>query len=221
MKNLYQEYTAIKETIILNKSSEIDNLITKAKSPYAILSKKKEAELKEFYQIQSELTTLSLHRFFIEVEDLQNSDSAITEKMAFLQCLGDLNADQQKIITLLGRYSASKEIILIIEAKWKDDEQVSQIKKIHWGGSEQTEFVQLIYSMIESGYIIDKDRIGKYETVKRFADFFNFKLNKNWKDDLSSSIHDRNTDYKPEIFKKLMTGWIIYRDNRLDNKKRE
>jgi hypothetical protein len=96
----------------------------------------------------------------------------------------------------------------------------SEIEKLHWGGSEQTEFVQLIYSMIESGYITDKDKIGKYKIVQRFARFFNFPLNKNWEDNLSSSIHDRNNDYVPEIFRRLKSGWTIYRDYRLSiNKK--
>jgi hypothetical protein len=74
--------------------------------------------------------------------------------------------------------------------------------------------------MIESGYITDKDKIGKYKIVQRFARFFNFPLNKNWEYNLSSSIHDRNNDYVPEIFRRLKSGWTIYRDYRLSiNKK--
>jgi hypothetical protein len=93
-----------------------------------------------------------------------------------------------------------------------------ELKTLNWGGIEQTEFIQLIYSLIESGLINDKDKIGKYKIVDRFAKFFNFELHKNWPDILSSSIHDRNNEYSPNIFNQLKMAWENYRDSRLNKK---
>ena len=77
---------------------------------------------------------------------------------------------------------------------------------------------------IYNNYISKTEKLIAEKTkaiiVQRFARFFNFPLNKNWEDNLSSSVNDRNNSYEPEIFKRLKSGWTNYRDSRLEiNKK--
>lgn len=221
MKKLYKNYISKTEKLIAEKTKAISNALKNARNINTAVAKKYDEEKKIFNELIKTLADGGLSDFFREFQLALDLDKNVTEEMAFeglLQNDGDIDLK----IGILADFSATKKILQYIEDQREVEIKMakSEIEKLHWGGSEQTEFVQLIYSMIESGYITDKDKIGKYKIVQRFARFFNFPLNKNWEDNLSSSIHDRNNDYVPEIFRRLKSGWTIYRDYRLSiNKK--
>lgn len=128
--------------------------------------------------------------------------------------------DVETKVGILAKFSASKEILIYIEGHREIESENPTIEKLHWGGKEQTEFTQFIYALLESGFIVDIDKIGKIKIVERMSKFLDFPLTKSWRDDLSSSIHDRNTDYEPKIFKTIQAGWETYRDSRLEAKRR-
>jgi len=219
MKNLYKNYISKTEILIAEKTKAISNALKNARNINTAVATKYDEERKIFNKLIKTLAAVGLSDFFREFQIALDLDKNTTEKIAFEGLL--LNHEDIDLkIGILAEFSATNQIMQYIEDQREIEIENSENEKLHWGGSEQTEFVQLIYSMIESGLITDKDKIGKYKIVQRFARFFNFPLNKNWKDDLSSSVNDRNNDYEPEIFKRLMSGWTIYRDSRLEiNKK--
>ena len=220
MKNPYKNYISKKEKLIAEKTKAISNALKNARNINTAVATKYDEERKIFNELIKTLAAVGLSDFFREFQIALDLDKNTTEKIAFEGLL--LNHEDIDLkIGILAEFSATNQIMQYIEDQREiENSENSENEKLHWGGSEQTEFVQLIYSMIESGLITDKDKIGKYKIVQRFARFFNFRLNKNWEDNLSSSVNDRNNAYEPEIFKRLKSGWTNYRDSRLEiNKK--
>lgn len=219
MKNIYNNYISKTEKLIAEKTKAINKTFKNARNINTAVAKLYDEERVVFNELQNKIEDIGLSSFFRDIEIALDLDKKTTEKMAFDERMFN-DADTDLKIEILAQFSATKRIIQFIDDQREVEIEKSEIEKLHWGGIEQTEFVQLIYSMIESGFITDKDKIGKYKIVQRFARFFNFPLNKNWEDNLSSSVNDRNNSYEPEIFNRLKTGWTNYRDSRLEiNKK--
>lgn len=221
MKTTYENYIFLKGKIITEWKVEISDGVNKARNQNTFYSKYHDTLRRELKETQQLLTSKNLTRFFFEMEELLELDSLLEEEDAFNQCLSEKKIHSKTTIQILAKSSALNEISDFIYKNWIGNQEIETIEKLHWGGSEQTEFIQLIYALIESGYITEVDKkIGKYTTVERISNFFDFPLSKNWRDDLSSSIHDRNSDYQPEIFTNILRGWQKYRDTQIIKKKK-
>ena len=81
----------------------------------------------------------------------------------------------------------------------------------YWIGTEETEFVQLIYALVEAGRLRRKN---KTIMVMKIATFLGIELSKNWDSNLSKSKNERNYDYKPAIFEDLLQGWKRYENQK-------
>lgn len=217
MKNLYKNYISKTEILIAEKNKAISNAFKNARDINTAVATKYEEERKIFNELIKTLAAVGLSDFFREFQIALDLDKNTTEKIVFEGLLLK-HEDIDLKIGILAEFSATNQIMQYIEDQREIESEDSESENLHWGGNEQTEFIQLIYALIESGYIVDKERIGKNKIVARLSRFFNFSLNKNWPDALSSSIHDRNNDYKPEIFRKLDEAWERYRDLRLSKK---
>jgi hypothetical protein len=88
-----------------------------------------------------------------------------------------------------------------------DGPSSSSPKYKYWIGKETTEFVQLIYGLIEAGRLLGTSRI---QMIKDIAQFLSIDLKKGWQSDLSKSIHERNLDYSPGIFSDIENAWDKY-----------
>jgi RteC protein len=100
----------------------------------------------------------------------------------------------------------------------KEDTQIEK-DKLTWKGRNETEFVQFAYSLFHSNLLKNEnDQITKF--VPLLAQAFNLELGNNWIDNHSKSVKKRNTDYKPEIFDTLKSGYDKYLDlNKAKTKK--
>ena len=219
MKNPYEYFISKSEKLITEKTMVIDNAIKNARNINTAVAKLYDEERGLFNELIKTLAGSGLTDFFRDLEIALDLDKNTTEKIVFDGLL--LNHEDINLkIELLAEFSATKKIIQYIEDLRVRELENLENEKLHWGGNEQTEFAQLIYALFESGYIVDNDKIGKIKIVERMSKFLNFPLTKNWRDDVSSSIHDRNNDYEPDIFKTIQSGWATYRDNRLETKRK-
>jgi hypothetical protein len=219
MKNIYKNYISKKEKLIAEKTKAINKTIKNARNINVAVAKLFDDERNSFNKLVKSLANAGLSDFFREFQNTLDLNKNITEEIAFEgQLLNDGDIDLK--IGILAEFSATKEILKYIEDQREIEIENLANEKLHWGGNQQTEFAQLIYALFESGYIVDKDKVGKIKIVERMSTFLNFPLTKNWRDDLSSSIHDRNSDYVPDIFKNIQSGWDTYRDKRLETKRK-
>ena len=219
MKNRYEYYISKSEKLITEKTKVIDNAIKNARNINTAVAKLYDEESGIFNELIKTLAAYGLTDFFRDLEIALDLDKNTTEQKVFDGLL--LNHEDLNLkIELLAEFSATKKIIQYIEDQREREIENLENEKLHWGGNEQTEFAQLIYALLESGYIVDNDKIGKIKIVERMSNFLNFPLTKNWRDDVSSSIHDRNNDYEPDIFKIIQSGWATYRDYRLETKRK-
>lgn len=124
----------------------------------------------------------------IEVEKIINTDENAIE---------DGNMRVIKLWTFKKYFNFLKE-----QAK---SPQLKPKSKIFWKGENDTEFVQLIYSLIESNRI--EYNGTKTEVIADLASFLNFDISKNWEKLLSKSINESNADYEPKIFKNLLDAF--------------
>jgi len=219
MKNRYKNYISKREKLISEKTKVINNAIKNARNINTAVAKLYDEEREIFNELIKTLAASGLTDFFRDFQVALDLDKNKTEQIVFDGLL--LNHEDIDLkIGLLAEFSATKKIIQYIEDQREIVIEKLENEKLHWGGNEQTEFAQLIYALFESGYIVDNDKIGKIKIVERMSKFFNFPLTKNWRDDVSSSIHDRNNDYEPDIFKIIQSGWATYRDYRLEAKRK-
>ena len=217
MKNPYNSYLKKVESKFKLNKQNIKNALDKARNKNTTISIFIDQYRIQFTDSQKELYISGIGDFFQLLQQALDIDKDRTEKDAFNQLYFPIHKAGNELNHLVN-YQVSKQIIQFLEEMRESEYSKEELKTLHWGGIEQTEFIQLIYSLIESGLINDKDKIGKYKIVDSFAKFFNFELNKNWPDILSSSIHDRNNDYSPNIFNQLKMAWENYRDSRLKKK---
>jgi hypothetical protein len=217
MKNPYDSYLKNVESKFEFNKQNIKTALEKARNKNTTISIFIDQYRVQFTDSQKELYVLGIGDFFQLLQQALDIDKNRTEEDAFNQLCFPIHKAGNKLDHLVN-YQVSKQIIQFLEEMRENECSKEELKTLNWGGIEQTEFIQLIYSLIESGLINDKDKIGKYKIVDRFAKFFNFELHKNWPDILSSSIHDRNNEYSPNIFNQLKMAWENYRDSRLNKK---
>lgn len=214
MINIYNTYSKKIETDFESNKRIIQISLDKARNQNAAISNLLDQFRNQFNELQKILFKCDLGNFFQRIEQKLDLDKDQTEEQIFLELFLISNRSEIELHYLIN-YQVLKITIQHLENIRQQDNSSNQITSLHWGGTIETEIVQLIYALIEIGYIQDKDNIGKYSIVERFTKFLNFNLSKNWKDNLSSSVNDRNNDYTPEIFRKLVIGWNQYRDDRL------
>ena len=102
----------------------------------------------------------------------------------------------------------------------KKSEEHLKARDLKWQVENETEFVQFVYGLHKAGYITNTgDTITKI--VPQVAEAFNLKLGKYWQSNLSESVHDRNNDYDPGIFKKIAEGYNKYKDEQRNKKKQK
>jgi hypothetical protein len=219
MKNIYKNYILRKEKLIAEKTKAINKTIKNARNINVAVAKLIDDERNTFNELVKSLANADLSDFFREFQSTLDLNKNITEEIAFEgQLLKDGDIDLK--IEILAKFSATKEILQYIEDQREIEIENIANEKLHWGGIQQTEFAQLIYALFESGYIVDKEKIGKIKIVERMSIFFNFPLTKNWRDNLSSSINNTNNNYEPDIFKNIQSGWDTYRDKRLETNRK-
>ena len=199
-----------------------------AKAHYAY---KDNIERKEHIKIQNDLG--SNGHFFFEIQDELEDDndkefaSVFNEKF---QSVSSVN--KKKLLEDLARLESLNRLIKFLSQdgiKYRnvqvDEYTKSEIDKlistIKWNGNIELEFVQLIYSLHEAGYLTNKE--NQITTlVKQVAKAFNYELNDHWQSNLSDSVNNRNTDYQPKIFEKIIKGFATYRDKQIEiNKKKK
>lgn len=227
MKNYYQIYLAEKERLVAEKKDTIDARIKKARKDSVIISYLLQEEKESISSLQKELQKISLGNFLPRLHEIQMFDAEISEEDAFIQCLKEFKIENDdNAIKHLAVTKASDEIIqycyflMNSQSKNRSFSEAPETKKYpkkYWTGTEETEFVQLIYALIQSGRIEEKGKIKMVETI---ALFLGFPLSHDWQSKLSHSIHDRNGDTIPGIFDELKYGWLSYRSDQIEKKKK-
>lgn len=222
MKSYYQFYLAEKEKLVAEKKEIIDARIKKARKDSVIISYLLQEEKELISYLQKELKEISLGNFLSRLHEIQLFDAEISEEDAFIQCFKEFkieNADNT--IKKIAATKASDEIIqycyflMNSQSKNRTFSETPETKKHqnkYWIGTEETEFVQLIYALIQSGRLEEK---GKVKMVEQIARFLGFSLSYDWPSKLSHSIHKANHDKVPPIFDELKEGWLFYKKNQI------
>jgi hypothetical protein len=163
--------------------------------------------------------------FFKTTSDLLTMDAGMSESDAFVKAHEDykvgLSEENTKKLALNRALTEFVERIKQMEklANEQDENALapSTRKNTYWIGAEETEFVQLIYALVEAKRLPEK---GKTKMVEEIAAFFGLTLSGDWQSNLSKSIHERNSDYEPAIFDELSEAWERYAGRREDKKKK-
>jgi hypothetical protein len=174
-----------------------------------------------FFQNEKILIKLnSINHFFKDMEDLQALDASLSTPVAFKQTfkVNDVDCNEENI-KIIAKNKALIDILNIMDEKAKEMIDNHNLDKLpgsnYWIGEETTEFVQLMYALIESGRLQSNNKI---EMITNIANFLGIVLAKNWRSNNSKSVHNRNNDYEPSIFKELQQGWQKYNSNQMKKK---
>ena len=226
MKNYYQIYLAEKERLVAEKKETIDARIKKARKDSVIISYLLQEEKESISSLQKELQEISLENFLPRLHEIQMFDAEISEEDAFIQCIKEFKIDNDdNAMKKLAATKASDEIIqycyflMNSQSKNRSFSEPSETKKHqnkYWIGTEETEFVQLIYALIQSGRLEEK---GKIKMVENIALFLGFPLSHDWQSKLSHAVHQTNEEKTPDIFDAMKKGWYAYRDQKIDKKR--
>ncbi|MGZ4056055.1 MAG: RteC domain-containing protein [Bacteroidia bacterium] len=137
-----------------------------------------------------------------------------------------LALDDRKLLLFFIRYIANLDIrkrlpdLFNTEEKPKLKTQNNPIVKWMASKDNKNDFVQLIYSLHEAGFING----GKGEITKiteSLAGVFGVNLGDNWQTNHSKSIHNANRGYKPPVFRKIQEAYQQYSENQIENKNKK
>lgn len=139
--------------------------------------------------------------------------------------LKNIARDERKMLRLFVRYLAHTDLkkrLVKLKQEIAGDEPLGKLNVnyiIRWTGEKnnKNEFVQLIYALHQAKLINE----GKGEItriVETLAEAFNLQLGHNWQSNLSGSIHKRNRDYEPPIFKTIERAYKDYTSHLLNEK---
>lgn len=158
----------------------------------------------------------------IDGKDVEAEDGYISAEEKELK---ELSLSEREMLRFFVRYLAHSDIkkrLLKLKQEIAGQEPLGRAGvnyTIRWTGNHKNEFVQLIYALHQAKLINE----GKGEItriVETLAEAFNVQLGHNWQSNLSGSIHKRNRDYEPPIFKTIETAYKEY-SSRLLNEKRQ
>lgn len=222
----YNQFLKEKETIVTSLLKDYNEKNEKAQDGYQDNVRNK--FLNNLYPLtrekQTELGTIN-QRFFLDLEETLLEDKHKNIELEFEKKFNLIEGDKVLILKKLTELQAYLEVIQTIRAQGKDVESASELSEgeevintpIHWKGKE-LEFVQLVYSLFEAGYLKnDKEEITNL--VKQIAKAFNYRLSESWQSNLSDCVLNRNSDYEPKIFGKLIESFNAYRKERIENHK--
>lgn len=154
----------------------------------------------------------NIYNFFNKYDDILGLNISLTEEKAFYETFRQLEINLNKLnVSLIAEFKAYHDICdwltkLSFDATSISKDNNEETKK-YWIGAESTEFVQLMYALIEAGRLQKKD---KTKMIENTATFLGLELSKEWASNLSKSVHSRNNDYEPPIFNDLKNGWDRY-----------
>lgn len=164
-------------------------------------------------------------RFFLELEVSLLEDRHKNIEIEFEKKFTLIAGDKLSILKNIAELQAYLEVIQAIKEQIEDFENVNEFSEdeeiintsIQWKGKE-LEFVQLVYSLYEAGYLTNnKEEITNL--VKQLAKVFNYELSESWQSTLSDCVLNRNSDYEPKIFRKLIESFNDYRKERIETHK--
>lgn len=216
----YNYYLTAKAEVVDKRKIEFTLEYDKARNKNTVVANWIDALGDEINLIQKKLVQNGLDNFNREWVNTYELDNGIDEGQAFdhtiTNCFPDLNIVQ---IGLISKIDAFSELIEFIESKriFNDQDNFDNPRFInkYWIGTEETEFVQLIYALIEADRLNYKEKI---KTTQAIANFLGFPLSKDWQSKLSHSIHQGNFDKKPRIFGDLEKAWEKYKDRQISKK---
>jgi hypothetical protein len=222
--NIFLKKTKIKFDQIL---TEFNNKIEKARDGFK--DKVHKVHLQEVlyplhHKIQIDLGIYS-HLLYKIQDELENDKTKVFEDV-FNQKFESIEKENQKFIfDKLSELQALNDFFKYIRAKdLESKDEANEInhhkKSLVWKSKTELEFVQLIYSLHEAGYLNhEKNEITTL--VTEVASLFNFELSKYWQSNLSDNINNRNSDYQPEIFDKLKLSFNEYRERQIEKNKKK
>jgi hypothetical protein len=212
MNKEYKIFLKEYDKLMISYNNDLEKALEKARDKSHTLSIL-EGQYHQLYR-KSEQTLIDadLNNFFRTFDEALSMDKTLSEADAFKNNFQTYDAECNKEnALLLANHKAIKDFKIIIMKKMTETSQTNisdkKPKIKYWIGTESTEFVQLIYGLIEAGRLQSKNKTEMVETI---ADFLGIELSKEWQSNLSKSVHDRNNDYEPKIFKDILTGWLTY-----------
>lgn len=216
----YEYYLTAKADVVDQRKIEYMLEYDKARSKNTVVANWIDALRDEINLIQRDLVQNGLGNFKREWENTYELDSGIDEGQAFDQtvanCFPDFNIEQ---IDLISQIDALSDLVKFIESNRihleQDNFEKPRSVNKYWIGTEETEFVQLIYALIEADRLNDKEKTRMTQAI---ANFFGFPLSNDWQSKLSHSIHQGNFDKKPKIFGDLEKAWEKYKDRQINKK---
>ena len=231
MSKYYKEYIKLKANHIQSIDSEYEQAINKARDKGAAHSKFLSELNKRFVSVQNKL---GLHnRLMLDVQEIYDHDNTKEYSEIFNEKINVIpRLSRMAILKDVSYYEALNESFVRIRVKGQilnshviepatNDIPTASVDgdtKPQWKGGE-TEFVQLIYSLFEAGYLTNnKKAITKL--VEEAAKAFSFNLGSYWQQNFSSSINDTSVSYDPEIFENIHQAFNKYRDKRIEKKKK-
>lgn len=216
----YDYYLTAKAEVIETRKKVFTHEYDKARNKNTVIANWIDALRGEINLIQKDLVQNSLDNFKREWDNTYELDSGIDEGQAFdhtiKKIFPDLSIEQ---IGFMLQIDALSELIEFIESKriYNRQDNFDNPRPVnkYWIGTEETEFVQLIYALIEADRLNEKEKI---KTTQAIANFLGFPLSKDWQSKLSHSIHQGNFDKKPRIFGDLEKAWEKYKDRQISKK---
>jgi hypothetical protein len=216
----YDYYLMAKAGVVDQRKNEFNLEYDKARNKNIVVAKWIDDLRVESNSIQRELVQNGLDNFKREWDNTYELDSGIDTGQAFdltvANCFPELSTEQ---IRLISQIDALIDIMEFIESTriYNNQDSFNNSRPInkYWIGTEETEFVQLIYALIEADRLISKDKIKMTQAI---ADFLGFPLSNDWQSKLSHSIHQGNFDKKPRIFGDLDKAWEKYKDRQINKK---
>jgi hypothetical protein len=216
----YDYYLTAKADFVDQRKNEFNLEYDKARNKNTVVANWIDNLRVESNSIQRELVQNGLDNFKREWDNMYELDSGIDIWQAFdhtvANCFPELNTEQ---IGLISQIDALRDLMEFIESTriYNNQDSFNNSRPVnkYWIGTEETEFVQLIYALIEAGRLSNR---GKIKMVKDIADFLGFSLTEDWQSKLSHSIHQGNFDKKPRIFGDLDKAWEKYKDRQINKK---
>jgi hypothetical protein len=216
MNKEYKIFLKEHERLMNSYNNELEKALEKARHKGVTLGIIEGQYHQLFRKSEQTLIDADLNNFFRTYEEALSMDKTLAEedafKISFQNCDAECNKENA---ILLAKHKALKDFKIIIMKKMTETSQSNISDKKprikYWIGTESTEFVQLIYGLIEAGRLQSKNKTEMVETI---ADFLGVELAKDWQSNLSKSVHERNNDYEPQIFTDLKNGWGRYSNNK-------
>jgi hypothetical protein len=222
MNKAYNLYLKEHERLLKSHNDKLETALIKARDKQHTLRIIEGQFHQYFRKSEQTLINANLHNFFKTFEETLSMDSSLSDadafKTSFRSCESEFNKENAILLATHKAFIDFKKAIrLKQEIMSNKDKPTEKLETKYWIGTESTEFVQLMYGLIEAKKLQNNNIVHMIEDV---ANFMGITLSKNWQSNKSSSIHNRNNDYEPSIFNDLKNGWERYA-SKMEAKKRK